>query len=297
MGNSPSLPPPTGSYSVHSHTRPLCPSVLTIMKPTASRLLNILVPVKRTVDYAVKIRVNSAQTAVETNGVKHSMNPFDEIAVEEAVRLRERLKDQVKSIKVVTIGSSKASDVLRTALAMGADTGIHIETDASFPEPSLQPLLVAKALKALVADKAKDTDLIIMGKQAIDDDASQTGGMLAGLLDWPIANFASKLDIQGKSAEVDREIDGGLEKIKLSLPAVVTTDLRLNEPRYATLPNIMKAKKKKIEKYTMKDLGIDEQKEVRLETIKVTEPPKRKGGAKVASVDEMVEKLKGMGVV
>jgi hypothetical protein len=167
----------------------------------------------------------------------HSQNPFDEIAVEEAVRLRERLKDQVKSIKVVTIGSSKASDVLRTALAMGADSGIHVETAADFPESSIQPLLVAKALQAVLKDKASDTDLVIMGKQAIDDDSSQTGGMLAGLLNWPIANFASKLDIQkdGKSAEVDREIDGGLEKLRFNLPAVVTTDLRLNEPRYATL--------------------------------------------------------------
>ena len=162
-------------------------------------------------------------------------NPFDEIAVEEAVRLRERLKDQVKSIKVVTIGSSKASDVLRTALAMGADTGIHVETDLNLPEPNIQPLLVAKALAALLKDKASDTDLVIMGKQAIDDDMSQTGGMLAGLMNWPIANFASKVDLKDKSAEVTREIDGGLEKIKLNLPAVVTTDLRLNEPRYATL--------------------------------------------------------------
>jgi len=267
------------------------------MRPTRTALLNILVPIKRTVDYAVKIRVNSSQTAVETNGVKHSMNPFDEIAVEEAVRLRERLKDQVKSIKVVTIGSSKASDVLRTALAMGADTGIHVETDLNLPEPNIQPLLVAKALAALLKDKASDTDLVIMGKQAIDDDMSQTGGMLAGLMNWPIANFASKVDLKDKSAEVTREIDGGLEKIKLNLPAVVTTDLRLNEPRYATLPNIMKAKKKKIEKYTLKDLGIDQDKEVRLEILKVTEPPKRKGGAKVESVDEMVEKLKAAGVL
>lgn len=164
-----------------------------------------------------------------------SQNPFDEIAVEEAVRLKEKLKGEVKSIKVVTIGSSKATDVLRTALAMGADSGIHVETGPDFAESSIQPLLVSKALKAIVAEKAKDTDLIIMGKQAIDDDASQTGGMLAGLLDWPIANFASKLEISGNSAQVDREIDGGLEKVKLSLPAVVTTDLRLNEPRYATL--------------------------------------------------------------
>jgi electron transfer flavoprotein beta subunit len=190
------------------------------------------------------------------------------------VRLRERLKDEVKSIRVVTIGSAKASDVLRTAMAMGADSAIHIETDAKFAESS-----------------------ILMGKQAIDDDSSQTGGMLAGLLDWPQANFASKVVIEGKTATVDREIDGGLEKLKMDLPAVVTTDLRLNEPRYATLPNIMKAKKKKIEKYTFKDLGIDENKEVRLETLKVVEPPKRKGGAKVESVDELVEKLKAAGAI
>lgn len=181
---------------------------------------------------------------------------------------------------------------------MGADTGIHIETDAKFPESSIQPLLVAKSLAALVKEKEKDVDLILMGKQAIDDDSSQTGGMLAGLLNWPQANFASSVQIEGgKTATVDREIDGGLEKLKLSLPAVITTDLRLNEPRYATLPNIMKAKKKKIEKYTFKDLGIDESKEVRLETIKVTEPPKRKGGAKVENVDELVEKLKAAGVI
>jgi len=262
--------------------------------------LHLLVPVKRTVDYAVKIRVNAAQTAVETNGVKHSMNPFDEIAVEEAVRIKERLKDQVKSIKVVTIGSSKASDVLRTALAMGADSGIHIETDPKFDEASLQPLLISKTLAKLVQEKEKDTNIIIMGKQAIDDDAHQTGGMLAGILNWPIANCASKIELSGegnKTATVDREIDGGLEKLKMDLPAVITTDLRLNEPRYATLPNIMKAKKKKIEKYTFADLGIDAQKEARLEILKVTEPPKRKGGEKVENVDQLVEKLKSLGVL
>jgi electron transfer flavoprotein beta subunit len=152
------------------------------------------------------------------------------------VRLRERLKDEVKSIRVVTIGSAKASDVLRTAMAMGADSAIHIETDAKFAESSIQPLLVAKTLAALIKEKASDVDLVLMGKQAIDDDSSQTGGMLAGLLDWPQANFASKVVIEGKTATVDREIDGGLEKLKMDLPAVVTTDLRLNEPRYATLP-------------------------------------------------------------
>ena len=164
-----------------------------------------------------------------------SQNPFDEIAVEEAVRMRERLKDQVSSIKVVTIGSSKATDVLRTALAMGADAGIHVETDPKFDEASLQPLLISKTLAALLKDQEKDTDLVIMGKQAIDDDAHQTGGMLAGILNWPIANCASQIQLEGKQATVDREIDGGLERLKMSLPAVITTDLRLNEPRFATL--------------------------------------------------------------
>ncbi|KAJ7072818.1 hypothetical protein C8F01DRAFT_972088 [Mycena amicta] len=260
------------------------------MRPTPARLLNILVPIKRAVDYAVKIRVNPQQTGVDLN-VKHSMNPFDEIAVEEAVRLREKLKDAVKSIKVVTIGPPKASETLRTALAMGADSAVHIEIPESAPAP--EPLGVARALAKLI--EREQVDLIIMGKQAIDDDAGQTGQMLAGLLDWPQATFASKLDVDpaAMSATILREVDGGAEEIKCRLPLVVTTDLRLNEPRYASLPNIMKAKKKPLEKLTPADLSVDLT--PRLETLKVTEPPVRVGGGKVANVDELVAKLKEAG--
>ncbi|PAV16879.1 electron transfer flavo beta subunit [Pyrrhoderma noxium] len=265
------------------------------MRPSAVRLLNILVPVKRCIDYTVKIRVNPQQTGVDTN-VKHSMNPFDEIAVEEAVGLRERLKDKVKSIKVLTIGPPKAVDTLRTALAIGADSAIHIEVPENAPSP--EPLGVAKAIRAVI-EKQKDAggvDIVIMGKQAIDDDAGQTGQILAGLLDWPQATFASKVvvDADKKEANVTREIDGGLQELKCRLPLVVTTDLRLNEPRYASLPNIMKAKKKPIEKLQASDLGIDLT--PRLETIRVSEPPKRVGGGKVANVDELVAKLKEAGV-
>ncbi|GAA93511.1 uncharacterized protein L969DRAFT_95838 [Mixia osmundae IAM 14324] len=262
------------------------------MRPSAPSFIKLLVPVKRTIDYAVKIRVNSAQTGVETDGVKHSMNPFDEIAVEEAVRLREKLKADIESIRVVTVGGPKATDVLRTALAMGADTGIHVETA---DKEIIEPLSVAKTLKAIV-DKEKP-DLVILGKQAIDDDSSQVGGMLAGLLNWPQANFASKLDYDKGANEihVSREIDGGLETLKMKLPAIVTTDLRLNEPRYASLPNIMKAKKKKIDKFTPADLGVDIA--PRLETIKVVPPPARKGGAKVDSVEALVSKLKEAGAI
>ncbi|KAF7361463.1 putative electron transfer flavoprotein subunit beta [Mycena sanguinolenta] len=264
------------------------------MRPSAVRLLNILVPVKRAVDYAVKIRVNPQQTGIDLN-VKHSMNPFDEIAVEEAVRLRERLKDAVKSIKVVTIGPPKASEVLRTALAMGADSAIHVELPESSPAP--EPLGVAQALRAIIQreKESADVDLVIMGKQAIDDDAGQTGQMLAGLLGWGQATFASKVDVDtgAKTAVVMREIDGGSEEIRCKLPLVVTTDLRLNEPRYASLPNIMKAKKKTIEKLTAADLSVDFT--PRLETLKVTEPPTRVGGGKVESVDELVAKLKEAG--
>ncbi|KIP04243.1 hypothetical protein PHLGIDRAFT_129641 [Phlebiopsis gigantea 11061_1 CR5-6] len=262
------------------------------MRPTPARLLNILVPVKRTIDYAVKIRVNPDQKGVDLN-VKHSMNPFDEIAVEEAVRLREKLKDEIKSIKVVTIGPPKSIETLRTALAMGADSAIHVEIPDSAPAP--EPLGVAKALRALIEKQKDGVDLVIMGKQAIDDDAGQTGQMLAGLMNWPQATFASKLvvDPATKEANVTQEIDGGLQEVKAKLPLIVTTDLRLNEPRYASLPNIMKAKKKPIEKVSPADLGIDLT--PRLETIKVAEPPKRQGGGKVESVDELVAKLKEAG--
>jgi len=265
------------------------------MRPSAARLLNILVPIKRTVDYAVKIRVNPDQKGIDLN-VKHSMNPFDEIAVEEAVRLRERLKDAVKSIKVVTIGPPKSAETLRTALAMGADSAIHVEVPDSAPAP--EPLGVAKALRAVIErEKEKGgVDLVIMGKQAIDDDAGQTGQMLAGLMDWAQATFASKVvvDVEKKEVSVIREIDGGLEELRCRLPLVITTDLRLNEPRYASLPNIMKAKKKPIEKLTPADLGVDLT--PRLETLKVAEPPKRVGGGKVANVDELIAKLKEAGI-
>ncbi|KAI0250443.1 hypothetical protein BJV78DRAFT_1128007 [Lactifluus subvellereus] len=270
------------------------------MRPTTARLLNILVPVKRCVDYAVKIRVNPQQTGIDTN-VKHSMNPFDEIAVEEAVRLRERLKDKVKSITVVTLGPAKAAETLRTALAMGADSGIHIELPESAPAP--EPLGVARALRAVIERRrtgagGTETDLVIMGKQAIDDDLGQTGQMLAGLLGAAQATCASELevDVDARVARVRTEIDGGAAELLCTLPAVITTDLRcvLSQPRYASLPNIMKAKKKPIEKLTAGDLGVDLN--AVLEMIKVTEPPKRVGGGKVESVDEFVKKLKLAGI-
>ncbi|KAF4568112.1 hypothetical protein EYR40_010493 [Pleurotus pulmonarius] len=262
------------------------------MRPSPARLLNILVPVKRAVDYAVKIRVNPQQTGVDTN-VKHSMNPFDEIAVEEAVRLREKLKNSIESIKLVSIGPSKCSETLRTGLAMGADSAIHIETPDSAPAP--EPLGVAKALRQIIAKQEVGVDIVILGKQAIDDDAGQTGQMLAGLLGWSQATFASKVDIdvEKKEATVLREIDGGSEEIRCRLPVIITTDLRLNEPRYASLPNIMKAKKKPIEKLTPEQLGVDLT--PRLQTNKVSEPPKRVGGAKVENVDQLIEKLKEAG--
>ncbi|TFL03223.1 electron transfer flavo protein beta subunit [Pterulicium gracile] len=266
------------------------------MHPTSARLLNILVPIKRTIDYAVKIRVNPQNTGVDTN-VKHSMNPFDEIAVEEAIRQRERNKDAIKSIKVVSIGPPKASEVIRSALAMGADSGIHVEYPDSAPSP--EPLAIAKTLKAIIEREAKEKnapiDLVILGKQAIDDDAGQTGQMLAGLLGWGQATYASKveLDASGKSANVTTEIDGGSQQLKGQLPMVITTDLRLNEPRYASLPNIMKAKKKPVEKLSPSDLGIDLT--PLLETIRISEPAKRQAGAKVETVEELVAKLKEAG--
>jgi len=266
------------------------------MRPSGVRLLNILVPVKRCIDYTVKIRVNPQQTGVDTN-VKHSMNPFDEIAVEEAVRLRDQLKEKVKSIKVMTIGPPKSVDVLRTALAMGADSAIHVETSESTPAP--EPLAVAKVIQAIIEKQKKEhgVDLVIMGKQAIDDDAGQTGQILAGLLDWPQATFASKVtvDAEQRQANVVREIDGGLQELRYRLPLIVTTDLRLNVPRYASLPNIMKAKKKPIEKLLASDIGVDIS--PLIETIRVTEPPKRSGGVKVSSVPELVSKLKESGTL
>ncbi|KAJ3111348.1 hypothetical protein HDU96_005777 [Phlyctochytrium bullatum] len=248
--------------------------------------LKLLVPVKRVVDYAVKIRVVGGK--VDIANVKHSMNPFDEIAVEEAVRLKE--KKLAKDIIAVSIGPAKSQETLRTALAMGADTAIHVEV----PDGSeVQPLQVAKILKAVV-EKEKP-DLVILGKQAIDDDSNQTGQMLAGLLNWPQATFASKVEVKDKKVIVTREVDGGLETLGAPLPAIITADLRLNEPRYATLPNIMKAKKKPLSKISPKDLGIEIKSN--LQTLSVAEPPKRVGGAKVESVDELVSKLKAAGVL
>ncbi len=243
--------------------------------------MKVLVAVKRVVDYNVKIRVKADKTGVETANVKMSMNPFDEIAVEEAVRLKEAGK--ATEIVAVSMGPQQCQETLRTALAMGADRGVHVLSDAE-----LQPLAVAKLLKAVV-DKEQPR-LIILGKQAIDDDSSQTGQMLAALLGWAQATFASKITLGDADAEVTREIDGGLETIALKLPAVVTTDLRLNEPRYASLPNIMKAKKKPIDAMNPGDLGVDVT--PRLTTLKVEEPAKRKGGVKVASVAELVDKLR-----
>ena len=244
--------------------------------------MKLLVPVKRVVDYNVKVRVKSDQSGVELTGVKMAMNPFDEIAIEEAVRLKE--KGVATEIVAISIGVAACQETLRTALAMGADRGILVETEAS-PEP----LAVAKMLKA-IADKEQPR-LIILGKQAIDDDMNATGQMLAALLGWPQGTFASKVTIEGETATVTREVDGGLETVALSLPAIVTADLRLNEPRYASLPNIMKARKKPIETMKPADLGVDPA--PRLTTLKVVEPAKRVAGKKVGSVTELVEKLRG----
>jgi electron transfer flavoprotein beta subunit len=243
--------------------------------------MKILVAVKRVIDYNVKIRVKSDNTGVETQNVKMSMNPFDEIAVEEGIKLREG--GVADELIAVSMGPAQCQETIRTALAMGADRGIHVQTDAE-----LQPLAVAKLLKALV-DK-ESPDLVILGKQAIDDDSNQTGQMLAALLGWPQGTFASKLALADGAADVTREVDGGLETVHLTLPAVVTTDLRLNTPRYASLPNIMKAKKKAIDQMTVEDLGVDAA--PRLETLSVIEPPKREAGVKVESVAELVDKLK-----
>ena len=243
--------------------------------------MKILVPVKRVVDYNVKVRVKSDQTGVELANVKMSMNPFDEIAVEEAVKLKEAGK--ATEVVVVSCGPTACQETLRSALAMTADRAILVETDVE-----LQPLAVAKLLKALVGKE--QPQLVILGKQAIDDDANQTGQMLSALLGWSQATFASKVEIEGDKAKVTREVDGGLETIEVTLPAIVTTDLRLNEPRYVTLPNIMKAKKKPLEVMKPDALGVDIT--PRLKTLKVEEPPKRSAGVKVADVQELVAKLK-----
>ena len=243
--------------------------------------MKVLVAVKRVIDYNVKIRVKSDNSGVEAANVKMSMNPFDEIAVEEAVRLKEA--GVATEVIAVSCGVAQCQETLRTAMAIGADRGILVQTDEE-----LQPLAVAKLLKTLV--EKEGPQLVILGKQAIDDDANQTGQMLAALLNLPQATFASKVAIADGKATVTREIDGGLETLSMSLPAIVTTDLRLNEPRYATLPNIMKAKKKPLETVTPADLGVDVA--PRLKTLKVEEPPKRSAGIKVADVAELVAKLK-----
>ena len=243
--------------------------------------MKVLVPVKRVVDYNVKIRVKPDQTGVETANVKMSMNPFDEIAVEQAVRLKEA--GTATEIVAVSIGPTQSQETIRTALAMGADRGILVEADAD-----VEPLAVAKMLKAIV--EKEGPELVLLGKQAIDDDSNQTGQMLAALMGWPQATFASKVELKDGSMDVTREVDGGLETINVKLPAALTVDLRLNEPRYASLPNIMKAKKKPIDTMSPADLGVEPAK--RLEVLKVVEPEKRQGGAKVESVAELVDKLK-----
>jgi len=243
--------------------------------------MKILVPVKRVVDYNVKIRVRPDGSGVELANVKMSMNPFDEIAVEEAIRQKEAGK--ATEIVAVSIGPQQASETIRTALAMGADRGILVKADGV-----IEPLAVAKILKAIV--DAEKPGLVILGKQAIDDDANQTGQMLAALLGWSQGTFASKLVLDGDSVSVTREVDGGLQTVKLKAPAIVTTDLRLNEPRYASLPNIMKAKKKPIEEKSPADYGVDVA--PRLQVVSTTEPAGRKSGAKVGSVAELVAKLK-----
>ena len=243
--------------------------------------MKVLVPVKRVVDYNVKVRVKSDGTGVDIANVKMSMNPFDEIAVEEAVRLKE--KGIVTEVIAVSCGDAKCQETLRTAMAIGADRGVLVQTDAE-----LQPLAVAKLLKALV-DK-EQPQLVILGKQAIDDDANQTGQMLAALLDWPQATFASKVELADGKATVTREVDGGLETLTLKLPAIITTDLRLNEPRYVTLPNIMKAKKKQLDIVKPADLGVDVA--PRIKTLKVSEPPKRGAGVKVPDAATLIDKLK-----
>lgn len=251
-------------------------------------MAKVLVGVKRVIDYAVKIRVKPDKKGVITDGVKHSMNPFDEIAVEEAVRMKE--KKLVSEIIAVSCGPTQAQETIRTALAMGADRGIHVEvTGADFD--TLQPFHISKILAKLAQDEK--ADLVIVGKQAIDDDSNQTAQMTAAVLNWPQATFASKIEKTDGQLTVTREIDGGLETIKVTLPAVVSADLRLNEPRYATLPNIMKAKKKPIKKILPKDLGVDTS--ARIEIISVEDPPVRQAGSVVPDVDTLVAKLKEKG--
>jgi electron transfer flavoprotein beta subunit len=248
--------------------------------------MKVLVPVKRVIDYNVKVRVKSDQSGVDLANVKMSMNPFDEISVEEAVRLKE--KGVVEEVVVVSVGPQQAQETLRTALAMGADRGILVKTD-----DMVEPLAVAKILQKIVGEESPD--LVILGKQAIDDDSNQTGQMLGALLDWAQGTFASEVVIEDGKITVTREVDGGLQTLALQTPAIVTTDLRLNEPRYASLPNIMKAKKKPIDEKTPADYGVDTA--ARLSVVKVTEPPEREAGEKVEDVAELVSKLKSKGAV
>ncbi|MDA9744731.1 electron transfer flavoprotein subunit beta/FixA family protein [Candidatus Pelagibacter sp.] len=243
--------------------------------------MKILVAVKRVIDYNVQVRVKDDGTGVVTDNVKMSTNPPDDNAIEEAVKIKESGK--AKEVIAITIGDDKAQETVRKALAVGADRGIHVKVDGI-----VEPLAVSKILKKIV--EKENPDLVFMGKQAIDDDCNQTGQMLAAILNWPQATFASKIEVKEKSLEVTREIDEGLETIEVNIPAIVTCDLRLNEPRYASLPNIMKAKKKPLEHLNASDLGVDTK--ARIEQIKVEEPPKRKAGIKVASVSELVQKLK-----
>ncbi|CAN3375257.1 hypothetical protein DIURU_002171 [Diutina rugosa] len=249
--------------------------------------LRVLVPIKRVIDFAIKPRINKAGTGIDTKGVKFSMNPFCDIALEESLRLKEA--DKVDSIHAVSIGPTKAQDILRIALAKGADNATLVDVG----DETVEPLAVAKILKKIV--EKEDSNIVILGKQAIDDDANQTGQMLAGLLNWPQATNASKVVVNGDEVEVTREVDGGSDTLKAKLPLIVTTDLRLNEPRYASLPNVMKAKKKPLTKLKPADLDVDIA--GRLETLKVEEPPKRQAGIMVSSVDELVQKLKDAGAV
>ncbi len=248
--------------------------------------MKILVPIKRVVDYNVKVRVKSDQTGIELDHVKMSVNPFDEIAIEEAVRLKEA--GLASEVVVVSIGPEKAQEQIRTTMAIGADRGILVKTDKPIDLGGVEPLAVAKCLKAIIEEETPN--LVIMGKQAIDDDSNQTGQMLAALLGWGQATFASKITLSGDSAEVVREVDGGLETVKIKLPGIITTDLRLNEPRFAKLPDIMKAKKKPLDIKEPTDYSADFT--PRLEILKVEDPPVRQGGVMVESVDELLEKLK-----
>ena len=243
--------------------------------------MKVLVPVKRVIDYNVKVRVKADETGVELANVKMSMNPFDEISIEEAIRLKEA--GTAEEVVAVSIGVQQCQETIRTALAMGADRGIHVLHDGD-----LEPLVVAKILKELAAKEGPS--IVIVGKQAIDDDSNQTGQMLAALLGWGQATFVSKIEIDGENIKATREVDGGLETLTVKMPAVVTTDLRLNEPRYASLPNIMKAKKKPIEQVTPGDLGVDSSN--RLQVLKVSEPPTREAGVKVSDVSDLVDKLR-----